>query len=334
MCSTDLQPPTQQQIAYLAGFFDGDGCVASAGSRRASCLLYVGQSCDGAETLMAFESAFGGTIYRHSHGVGLTKPSLQWILRGRAARSAARLLLPHSVVKRKQLRMAVDWPRQAADRECWHRELRSLKQNDSAEASVLSWEYFTGFFDAEGSIVVRPLAGIELRVNQKHVTVLECLQKFLASDARVTAGRIRAGSKIFFWQLSKTSECKRLIATMLACGMTRKAEQAKLALRLTLSNAEEVRCTMHGHAGNQKFAARLDSPGRARACEIKWLCTQKLRAKQPQMARFLAEDLARRRSEHALLKAQTENAQLQDYIHKLLKLQASSILSSSPGSAD
>ncbi|OLP81669.1 Receptor-interacting serine/threonine-protein kinase 4 [Symbiodinium microadriaticum] len=256
LCTADLSHPTQRQLAYLSGFFDGDGCVLS----RASCQLDVSQSCDGAQTLMEFEAAFGGTIYRKSDGVGLVKPSLQWRLHGHAARCAARLLYPHSIVKRKQLQMASEPPQQPADRDCLAEELRSLKQYDSAISSAPSWEYFTGFFDAEGCLAHIKLGSIHFSISQKHVTVLQCLQQFLSCEMGIKAAiGMRSKQQLFVLTVTKASHCKQICARMLECGMTRKADQAKLVLELMPSNSAEVHAAMGCVlAGNQQFGRRLN----------------------------------------------------------------------------
>ncbi|CAE7346857.1 unnamed protein product [Symbiodinium sp. CCMP2592] len=113
------------------------------------------------------------------------------------------------------------------------------------------------------------------------------------------------------------------MARMLECGMTRKTEQAELALELTPSSSVQVHASMAVLAGNQQFGRRLDQYGRNRAAEIKNLQTRERRARelgQLPKADALTEELARRKREHALLKAQNENAQLQDHIHNLLTL--------------
>ena len=54
------QEPTQQELEYLAGFFDGDGCVASDKNLSPPKLL-VGQSIDHPDVLLQFARHFGGS---------------------------------------------------------------------------------------------------------------------------------------------------------------------------------------------------------------------------------------------------------------------------------
>ena len=313
---------TQDELSYLAGFFDGDGCVKPYAS-LASCTLDVGQSCDGAEALMVFAAAFGGSIGRLNDGRGLTKPTLQWCVHGLVARRAAGLLLPHAIVKRRQLQIAYDWTREQGGREERARELRHLKRFDSAEARIPNLSYFTGFFDAEGCILRGRNAGLRLSLSQKHPTVLECLQSVLASEMGIQASLLRTPSG-FCLLISQTSRCKQLLAKMLHCGMIRKAQVAKLALGLTLSNAPQVRASMAELVGNQKFGKRLDQAGVDRAAKISSLRRRARSARKQeklQEAAALQEEIYFCTAEHVLLKAQAENYQLQEYVHKMLTLQ-------------
>ena len=64
---------TEPVLAYLAGFFDGDGCVTRA-SGLSGCYLSTSQSFDQAEVLMLFYETFGGSIIRQGqwHGPAQT----------------------------------------------------------------------------------------------------------------------------------------------------------------------------------------------------------------------------------------------------------------------
>ena len=173
--------PLTDRLKYLAGFFDGDGCVHHE-TRLSGCSLRIGQSFDAAEVLMLFQSTFGGSIGRLYDGAGLRKPCLQWRVSGSAARRAPHFLLPFSIVKQKQLELAWNWPKTKSDREGAFRQLSCLKQYDSSTEGSCSWEYFAGFFDAEGHVRCLGKASLQLSVCQKHVTVLECLCRFLLRE--------------------------------------------------------------------------------------------------------------------------------------------------------
>ena len=165
------QRPAEASLAYLAGFFDGDGCVCCRPCLSGASLK-VGQSFDQAEVLLLCQQTFGGSISQESRGIGLRKPSLQWQAYGQSARAADSLLAPHSLTKQKQLLLAAEWPDARSRREECKAELRALKECDTAVAGACSWRYFAGFFDAEGCIS-QLQAGVSLRliIVQKHPQV-------------------------------------------------------------------------------------------------------------------------------------------------------------------
>ena len=195
--SKDLRRlPPEPVLAYLAGFFDGDGCVSCCPD-LSGCLLNVGQSFDQAEILMLFHETFGGSITLQFRGRGLQKPVLQWRAYGQSARNAAQLLAPPSFTKQRQLLLAAQWPEAKPDREESKAELRALKEYDSAVAGPCRWEYCAGFFDAEGYIK-QPLGGVSLllQIKQKHPRVLECLREFLAQSLGKDATVGKAGENL------------------------------------------------------------------------------------------------------------------------------------------
>ena len=325
-CTAEVPLPRPGHLRYLAGFFDGDGCVSLNSPGRSACNLEVGQSCDGAEVLMAFQAVFGGCVRRHRHGRGLVKPSLHWGLYGQDARHAAESLEPHSIVKKRQLQMAIDWPQQRTEREAWATELATLKRHDSALAGTLTWEYFAGFFDAEGCISAAAKSAVHLRISQKYATVLKCLQGFLADEMGIDA-TLSGHLGGFTLRVTKTCNSKQVLESMLHCGMIRKAESAKLALGLTLGNALQVRSAMADLTGNQQFGKRLDTAGVDRASKILSLRAQARRQSQrgqTEEAAALLQEVEILKSKHAWLNAQAEHVQLHAYLDKLLSLQNAS----------
>eukprot|EP00439_Symbiodinium_sp_Y106_P062231 s474_g9.t1 len=303
-------------LRYLAGFFDGDGCV-SCSSDLSGCIVAVTQSFDKADVLMLLCEMFGGSIRRSRNGVGLWKPVLQWIACGQSARRAASLLAPHSITKRKQLLLAGAWPKQRSDREDCKVELRALKYSDSAVAGPCSWEYCAGFFDAEGCIS-QPGGGACLRLDivQKHAQVLKCLSDFLAGSIGIHAKVSAATSTMHRLRVHGLRNCKQMLQCMLEAGLLCKAKQAELALGLTAENAMQV-CAEFAHlTGNQQYGKRLDADGRQNIKMITTLRRQAgnmIRRKELHKAEVILRKLEVLQSEHELSKALNENVQLLEY---------------------
>ena len=61
------QHPTMQDIAFAAGFYEGEGtCVGN--SKRGGCYVQITQRDE--EILKKMQSLFGGNLYQYHHGNG------------------------------------------------------------------------------------------------------------------------------------------------------------------------------------------------------------------------------------------------------------------------
>ena len=317
---------TNLRLRYLAGFFDGDGCVALQYGMT-GCYLRIGQTFDRADTLMLFWESFAGSIALQRGGLGLQKPLLQWTACGQSARIAAQLLAPHSMAKRKQLLLAAQWPDTPSERERCAAELRALKDYDSAVPGECSWEYCAGFFDAEGCITQAPAgASLALRIRQKYETVLQSLRDFLAGTLG-TDTTVKADKSSHELWICDARDCRQVLQHLLHSGLLCTAEQAKLALRLTSENAVQVSTQLASLAGNQWFGRRLDAADRERALKIKYAQAQAADLKRRgQYAKAAAKkhEVAVLLNAHELRKARRENQQLFEYMCKLQNLHACS----------
>jgi len=229
--------------------------------------------------------------------------------------------MPHSITKRMQLLLAAEWPAAKSRRQDCKTALRALKEYDSAVSGPCSWEYFAGFFDAEGCIM-QPSGGasLSLALKQKHPRVLECLREFLAQSLDKDATLAKAGGSAHgLWVYGLTS-CKQILQHLLAAGLLGKVKQAELAVGLTQENAAQVNADLGRLTGNQKFGKRLDASGHERARKIRRARKQaaSLR-KYGQLAEALAKlgEVEVLKDEHERLKAYLENQQLVGFLRKL-----------------
>ena len=102
---------TETDLAWAAGFVDGEGCISTPVRRRDrnrrdySLSLYVGQVDP--RPLQRLQGYFGGTVVsRASWGRG--RPIFMWRVSGTTAEAALRTLLPHLMVKAEQARLALE----------------------------------------------------------------------------------------------------------------------------------------------------------------------------------------------------------------------------------
>ena len=313
-----LTLPTSERLRYLAGFFDGDGCVLPD-KGLSGCRLTVSQTINQAAVLLLFRDAFGGSIISERHGTGLHQPMLRWTVCGCNAARSARLLVPFSITKSKQLLLAASWPQGKLERQQCKEQLECLKQYDSAVAAYCTLEYIAGFFDAEGHVRARGQARLSLHVYQKFGTVLACLKDSLAKSMYVDAP-MRTYSYGSCLQLTRTSQCKQVLRALLPAGLLCKAEQANWAINLTRENTSQVRAAMGMHVGKQGFGKRLDEDGLPRSAKIASAQNQATKLKcrgELDKAEAKLQKIEFLKSEHQLLNAHRENQQLHEYMREL-----------------
>ena len=176
------QEPTQEELEYLVGFFDGDGCVTMSKSGQIS--LAVSQSIDAAQILLLLRDKLGGGVSRHCNRTGLHKACLIWQACGSTMRRASLLLSRVPSMKQQELQIAAGAHIREADRAKVCEQLKFFKRKDYSPTSLtVTWPQFAGFFDAEGSVSVRSYSvGLQLRIGQVNPCVLKHLQTFLHNN--------------------------------------------------------------------------------------------------------------------------------------------------------
>ena len=266
---------SQDEIEYLNGFFDGDGCV-SMEKRTGHLRLQISQSIHQASILLRFRDMIGGGVYHERDATGVASASLRWQAHGCAVTFAATALSTAPSMKQAQLQIAAQGPVCTMRRTEVHRKLKALKHASFRPAAWLpcSWSYFAGFFDAEGSIGVHPLhASLALTISQANPYILHCLAAFL-HDQGMDHWIVRENGKDSSLCCTHFGTAKASLQLLLDHGLFVKEVQAKLALEMATANSSEVRLRLFAMKGNQQRYNRLDDAGVDRAKEI-----ERLRAK-------------------------------------------------------
>jgi hypothetical protein len=93
----------EAELAYIAGFFDGEGCISAVADRRGyvSVRLNISQKFD--IPLLFIQARFGGNIRWHRGTVW------HWEAYGDAALNMLRALLPYLMLKRPQAELAIEF---------------------------------------------------------------------------------------------------------------------------------------------------------------------------------------------------------------------------------
>ena len=295
--------PSQEELEYLAGFFDGDGCVtfnASSGQVE----MKIDQAADSAWILLHFRSLLGGGVYRGKSARGAANAAVSWIVSGSKMTNAAATLSKVPSMKQAQLLIAAKASTVAkGDRARVGKELKMLKQPQHRpdQSARCLWRYFAGFFDAEGCVHVDArCVGLRLKVNQVNPVMLVQLLRFLHKNTLCSWTLYDKG---FHWLLacSHLRESKATLELLLANGLIVKREQAELALSLTAENHLRIRDAISSLNGLQGRYQRLDSAGVARAREIQRLQSRLRYFSAPERGSMLSK-LEELRAEHNLQK--------------------------------
>ena len=314
----EIEHCSENKLAYLAGFFDGDGCV-SLSKTTGGFSLVIAQSVKGAEALMRFRQHFGGSISRAQDGNGFVRPKLQWQLCGEAMKRASTLLIKHSRTKRSQLQISARGPVKKASRLQVAAELKLLKKGDYVpDNRQLSWQYLAGFFDAEGCIKVFPhSASIVVELTQVKPAILMQILSFLHRQEHLcwklyTNECLPTENKSSHYRIicCAKEECKRILQELLAHGLQQKRGQANLARDLTSQNHVEIRDALFQKVGQQARYKRLDSIGMEISKQIQQV-RSRLRSKTVQDQRAALEE------ELSLLKKRRETQKLQSSCERM-----------------
>ena len=295
--------PSQEELEYLAGFFDGDGCVTMIQS-TGQVNLKIDQAADSAGILLHFRSLLGGGVYRGKSARGAASAAVSWIVSGSKMTDAAAALSKVPSMKQAQLLIAARASTIAkGDRARVGKELKMLKmpQHQPDGASQCLWPYFAGFFDAEGSIIVPATrAGLQLAVQQVNACMPIRLLHFLHSHHLSSWKLYRRGSHALL-ACYALRDCKQTLELLLKHGLLVKRQQAELALTLTSENYLHIRDAISSINGLQCRYQRLDSDGVVRAQGILRLQQRLYRLTGPERASLLSQ-IEELRAEHNLQK--------------------------------
>ena len=223
--------PSQREVDYLVGFFDGDGCV-TMNKVSGEVHLSIGQSVDSAEALLRFRSLLGGSVSNLSTAAGSRKAAARWTVCGSKMTGAAETLSRVPSMKRAELRIARRGCVAATDRAMAARELRRCKQRNYVPLPLpqCSWPYFSGFFDAEGSNRIGGgSASCSLEVKHVNPCVLVQLLRFL-QDNNLQSWSLKHYLSCSRLWCTDLIDCKKALKLLLANGLRAKARQAQLAL--------------------------------------------------------------------------------------------------------
>lgn len=219
----------QEVHQYIAGFFDGDGCVSVMLS---TIEITFAQSCNEATpaVLLFIQKYYGGTLWsqkRVDRPASRTEHSLQ--IRQKDVSHVLSLMQPFCILKTDQLKMALACHAMVNSDEK-KRLIQSLRQAKTLDAyqavqvtrSRLCDTYLSGFFDAEGS-VLGYVTDRALEFAQKQSpALLEAIKSYFGVRGYISATHLMVSAK----------DAIRTIANRLLPHLITKKAQVELLLQL------------------------------------------------------------------------------------------------------
>lgn len=98
------------KTAYLAGFFDGEGCISFHTykyNQRYNNVWQISAKNVDIEPINLLIKAFGGLLYVQEPATVNQRPCFEWRVTGLKARHALLMMLPFLTVKREQAKIAI-----------------------------------------------------------------------------------------------------------------------------------------------------------------------------------------------------------------------------------
>ena len=102
-------------LAYMAGLFDGEGCIHIAKLRRPESkrgchfglVATIGMTSE--FLLELYRSQFGGSVYCYPRLKGNRRPCWQWIIRSRQAVAFLKAIRPYLLLKANEADLAIEF---------------------------------------------------------------------------------------------------------------------------------------------------------------------------------------------------------------------------------
>lgn len=246
----------QDELAFFAGFHDGDGCVAACADVR------IHQALDNRQALDRLVELFGGALGpKPEDKRGNRAPSLFLRLRTDESIAYAKALAPYSLQSRKrgELESMAEYDgaksafeerisdgRRDADDEIDDEAARARMPPSQIDA------YFAGFFFADGSpgLQGNGVTGTRITFSQKEPAILRFAERYFGYGG-ICRGKQSASN----WTMYEGSkELAARLAPLLPPGSA-KREATELIRDVAKANAKATRARLRALAGNKPSGA-------------------------------------------------------------------------------
>lgn len=255
---------------WAGGFADGDACVcipfSESMQKPASLTISIGHALLGLKTLNKWQTLFGGKVSKAKEAEGNRQEIWDWQLGGKKAARLCKNLQSYSRLKREQFVLAAQYYDAALEPQ--HKleiysTLVALKRTEHTRIdNILPVAYFSGFFDAEGSVTLTAMGAVGCKIEQKYRAICDAAAKQFACGAR-SVSVPGSSNACFKWQVS-SNNCRAFLTTIKPY-MIEKLEMAEIILQSSKSTVEIDKARLALLVGNQG-KSKKPRLARARKC--------------------------------------------------------------------
>ena len=242
---------------WAGGFADGDICIyvpfSESKQQPSGVCMSIGHALLGLKTLEKWHSLFGGNIYKTREADSNRQEIWTWRQDGKAAAVLCRMLEKYSRLKREQFACASKYYDEIDDKDNHRMDIYSrlvaLKRIPHPTIEdVLPVAYFSGIFDAEGSVTLTQMGSVGCKIEQKYRAVCDAA----ARQFRCAAGSVSEPgdpNACFKWQVS-ADNCRAFLAAIKPF-MIEKLEMAEIVLNSSKATIEADKAKLARLVGNQ-----------------------------------------------------------------------------------
>ena len=197
------------QLDYLAGFFDAEGCVYYSCNGNQHQVMYCVGQCD-RTVLYLFQMVFGGSVRKRLEATDNHQE--QWVWQKNCDRSDefCHVMFPRTVIKRRQLALAMEFSKTIrmrggrrkvtesviTERKSIREMLKSAKGKEFDYEDVVVPEmpilYWAGLFDGDGAAGIRRIKRCfypKVAIFSSYVPVLERAKRQFSGNVFVNKGK-------------------------------------------------------------------------------------------------------------------------------------------------
>lgn len=242
---------------WAGGFADGDICVyvpfSESRQQSSGVCMSIGHALLGFKTLEKWHKLFGGNVYKTREAENNRQEIWTWRQDGKAAAVLCGKLEKYSMLKREQFACASKYYDEVDDKDEYRMDIYSrlvaLKRiPHTFIEDVLPVAYFSGIFDAEGSVTLTQMGSVACKIEQKYRAVCDAAARQFTCAAR-SVSEPGDPNACFKWQVS--SDNCRTFLTAIRPFMIEKPEIADIILNSSKATIETDRAKLALLVGNQ-----------------------------------------------------------------------------------